>query len=122
MMTQDAIWLSEQDVSAHVALDEAIDALESGLRSLGRGDGFNVSKALGGFGDGSSMHSRGSALPVVGYCGDNNWNNTKRGAKEGYVLFDASQGKLLASMGGQELVQYGRTAMTGVGARTEKRR
>src|SRR3546814_2302349 len=86
MMTQDAIWLSEQDVSAHVALDEAIDALESGLRSLGRGDGFNVSKALGGFGDGSSMHSLGSALPVLGYCGYKNWINTKRGAKAVYVL------------------------------------
>lgn len=116
-MTHEAIWLNEQDVSAQLALDEAIDALESGLRSLGHGEGFNIPKALGSFGDGSSMHSLGSALPDTGYCGYKNWINTKRGAKAVYILFDASQGQLLAIMEANALGQLRTSAMTGLGTR-----
>ncbi|MEO6986013.1 MAG: ornithine cyclodeaminase family protein [Paralcaligenes sp.] len=116
-MTQEAIWLGEQDISAQVALDEAINALESGLRSLGCGEGLNVTKALGGFDDGSSMHSLGSALPGSGYCGFKNWINTKRGAKAVYVLFDATQGRLLAIMEANALGQLRTAAMTGLGTR-----
>lgn len=116
-MTQEAIWLSERDISEQVALDEAINALESGLRSLGCGEGLNVPKALGGFDDGSSMHSLGSALPASGYCGYKNWINTKRGAKAVYVLFDAAQGQLLAIMEANALGQLRTSAMTGLGTR-----
>ena len=116
-MTHEAIWLNEQDISAQLALDEAIDALESGLRSLGHGEGFNIPKALGSFGDGSSMHSLGSALPDTGYCGYKNWINTKRGAKAVYILFDAAQGRLLAIMEANALGQLRTSAMTGLGTR-----
>jgi len=72
-MTNTALWLSEQDVTSLVSLGDAITALESGLRSLGKGEGQNIPKALAAFGDGSSMHSLGSALPALGYGGYKNW-------------------------------------------------
>ena len=63
-MAEPLIWLNEADVVALVKLDDAIVALEQGLRWLAQGTGFNVVKALGGWGDGSSMHSLGSGLPT----------------------------------------------------------
>lgn len=116
-MTKTALWLSEQDVSSLVSLDDAISALESGLRSQGKGEGQNIPKALAAYGDGSSMHSLGSALPTLGYCGYKNWVHTKRGAKAVFVLFDAVEGRLLAMMEANALGQLRTSAMTGLGTK-----
>lgn len=116
-MNESAIWLGENDVSSLVSLQDTIDALESGLRALGGGDGFNIAKALGSFGTASSMHSLGSALPGVGFCGYKNWINTPQGAKALYILFDAAQGRLLAIMEANVLGQLRTSAMTGLGTK-----
>lgn len=116
-MAQSALWLSEQDVTTLVSLKDAIDALESGVRSLGLDEGQNIPKALGGFGDGTSLHSLGSALPALGYCGYKNWIHTKRGAKAVFVLFDANEGRLLAMMEANTLGQLRTAAMTGLGTK-----
>ena len=116
-MTNTALWLSEQDVTSLVSLGDAITALESGLRSLGKGEGQNIPKALAAFGDGSSMHSLGSALPALGYGGYKNWVHTKRGAKAIFVLFDAVEGQLLAMMEANSLGQLRTSAMTGLGTK-----
>jgi ornithine cyclodeaminase len=116
-MTQSALWLSEQEVTSLVSLGEAIPALEAGLRSLGRNEGQNIPKALGGFGDGTSMHSLGSALPALGYSGYKNWIHTKRGAKAVFVLFDTNEGRLLAMMEANSLGQLRTAAMTGLGTK-----
>jgi ornithine cyclodeaminase/alanine dehydrogenase-like protein (mu-crystallin family) len=116
-MTSTAIWLTEEQVASLVSLDDTIDALERGLGALGEGKAFNVPKALGGFDDGSSMHSLGSGLPDAGFVGYKNWVHTKRGAKAMYVLFDSHQGKLLAMMEANSLGQLRTAAMTGVGTR-----
>ncbi|RDK08154.1 ornithine cyclodeaminase family protein [Cupriavidus lacunae] len=116
-MTNSAMWLTEQDVAAHVSLKDAIYALEAGLLDLASGSGFNVPKALGSFGDGSSMHSLGSALPVAGYCGFKNWIHTKRGAKAVFVLFDATEGRMLAMMEANVLGQLRTSAITGLGTK-----
>ncbi|MCY1167094.1 Alanine dehydrogenase [compost metagenome] len=116
-MTKTAIWLSEQDVTSLISLDDAITALEAGLRSQGKGEGLNIPKALAAYGDGSSMHSLGSALPTLGYGGYKNWVHTKRGAKAVFVLFDAVEGRLLAMMEANSLGQLRTSAMTGLGTK-----
>lgn len=116
-MTKTALWLSEQDVTSLVSLDDAITALEAGLRSQGKGEGQNIPKALAAYGDGSSMHSLGSALPALGYGGYKNWVHTKRGAKAVFVLFDAVEGRLLAIMEANSLGQLRTAAMTGLGTK-----
>lgn len=116
-MTKTALWLSEQDVTSLVSLDDAITALEAGLRSQGKGEGQNIPKALATYGDGSSMHSLGSALPALGYGGYKNWVHTKRGAKAVFVLFDSVEGRLLAMMEANALGQLRTSAMTGLGTK-----
>jgi ornithine cyclodeaminase len=116
-MTQPLIWLTEQDVVSLVTLDDAIPALERGLRALAAADAFNVVKALGSYDDGSSMHSLGSGAPGLGYVGYKNWVHTKRGATAIYVLFNASDGSIAAVMEAATLGQIRTAAMTGVGTR-----
>ena len=116
-MTKTALWLSEQDVTSLVSLDDAITALEAGLRSQGKGEGQNIPKALAAYGDGSSLHSLGSVLPALGYAGYKNWVHTKRGAKAVFVLFDAVEGRLLAMMEANSLGQLRTSAMTGLGTK-----
>ena len=118
-MPEPLIWLTEADVVDLVKLDDAIDALEDGLRWLAQGKGFNVAKALAGFGDGSSMHSLGSGLPGMGseagYVGFKNWVHTKRGATALFVMFEADTGALVAVMEAAALGQLRTSAITGVG-------
>jgi ornithine cyclodeaminase len=116
-MIRPLIWLTEAEVVSLVTLDDAIDAVEHGLRALGQGKAFNIAKALGGWGDGSSMHSLGSALPEGGYAGYKNWVHTKRGATAVFCLFDANDGSLLAVMEAAALGQLRTAAMTGVGTK-----
>ena len=116
-MAEPLLWLTEQDVVSLVTLDDAIPALERGLRALGAGDAFNVPKALGGYGDGSSMHSLGSGAPGLGYVGYKNWVHTKRGATAIYVLFNAADGSVAAVMEAAALGQIRTAAMTGVGTK-----
>jgi len=111
------LWITEQDVVSLVALDDAIPALERGLRSLGQGQAFNVPKVLGTYGDGSSMHSLGSGAPDLGYVGFKNWVHTKRGATAVYVMFDAGDGSIAAIIEAAALGQLRTAAMTGVGTR-----
>lgn len=116
-MTQSAIWLGEQDVASLVSLKDTIDVLESGLRELGAGTAFNIPKALGSFGEASSMHSLGSAMLGSGVCGYKNWINTPQGAKAVFVLFDTNEGRMLAMMEANSLGQMRTSAMTGLGTK-----
>jgi ornithine cyclodeaminase len=100
-----------------VTLDDAIPALERGLRAIGRDEAFNVPKALGAFGDGSSMHSLGSGAPSLGYVGYKSWVHTKRGATALYTLFNAADGSVAAVIEAAALGQLRSAAMTGVGTR-----
>ena len=111
------LWITEQEVVSLVSLDEAIDALERGVRSLGAGDAFNVAKSLGSYGDGSSMHSLGSGAPALGYVGFKNWVHTKRGATAVFVLFNAEDGSVAAVIEAASLGQLRTSAMTGLGTR-----
>jgi ornithine cyclodeaminase len=116
-MPEPLMWLTEQDVVSLVTIDDAIPALERGLRALGAGEAFNVPKALGSFADGSSMHSLGSGAPGLGYVGYKNWVHTKRGATAIYILFNANDGSVAAVMEAAALGQIRTAAMTGVGTK-----
>ncbi len=116
-MTTPLLWITEQEVVDLVSLDDAIPALERGLRSLGEGAAFNVPKALGGYADGSSMHSLGSGAPALGYVGYKNWVHTKRGATAVFAMFDADDGSIAAVIEAAALGQLRTAAMTGVGTR-----
>lgn len=116
-MQDAAIWLSEEDITSLVTLNDTISELETGLRQLGQGTAFNIPKALGSLGEAASMHSLGSALVEAGFCGYKNWVNTPRGAKAVFILFHADEGRLLAIMEANALGQLRTSAMTGLGTK-----
>jgi len=90
------IWITGKEVSELVSLEDAIEALEAGLTLEGSGEAKNVTKALGTWGDGSSMHALGSMFPQAGYVGFKTWANTKQGASAIFELFDSNSGQSLA--------------------------
>jgi ornithine cyclodeaminase/alanine dehydrogenase-like protein (mu-crystallin family) len=90
------IWLTGNEVSELVTLEDAIEALEEGLALEGRGEAQNVAKALGTWGDGNSMHALGSMFPGAGYVGFKTWANTRHGAGTIFELFNAETGSLMA--------------------------
>jgi ornithine cyclodeaminase len=111
------IWITEGEVVELVDLEEAIEALERGLAMEGAGQAKNVAKALGTWGDGSSMHSLGSMFPETGFAGFKNWVNTKRGATAIFSLFNANNGALLAMIEAGALGQLRTSAIAGVATR-----
>jgi ornithine cyclodeaminase/alanine dehydrogenase-like protein (mu-crystallin family)/gentisate 1,2-dioxygenase len=117
MNAESLTWLQEKDVVDLVDLNEAIEALERGLRWEGEGGAVNVPKALGTWADGSSMHALGSVFTERGYCGWKAWANTKRGATAVFVLFDAQNGKLLSVMEAASLGQMRTSAISGLATR-----
>lgn len=116
-MQTSAIWLSEDNVASSVTLNEAISELEKSLLQLGQEKAFNIPKALGSLGSQASIHSLGSGLTEAGYCGYKNWINTPEGAKAVFILFHASQGRLLAILEANVLGQLRTSAMTGLGTK-----
>ena len=90
------IWITGKEVAELVSLEDAIEALQDGLALEGKGEAKNVTKALGTWGDGSSMHALGSMFPQAGYVGFKTWANTKQGASAIFELFDSNSGQSLA--------------------------
>jgi ornithine cyclodeaminase len=116
-MNETAIWLNEEEITSLVSLKDTVVALEDSVRQLGQGAAFNIAKALGSFGEASSMHSLGSAIVTAGFCGYKNWINTPNGAKAVFILFDINEGKLLAVMEANCLGQLRTSAITGLGTK-----
>lgn len=117
MAKKPLIWLTEQDVVDVVNLRDAMDALVNGLRWDGEGAAQNLQKALGTWGDGSSMHALGSYFSEAGYAGFKTWVNTKRGAAAIFSLFDANDGTLLAVIEAGALGQMRTSGISGVATR-----
>ncbi|MEQ8442618.1 MAG: ornithine cyclodeaminase family protein [Alphaproteobacteria bacterium] len=117
-MTENSlVWLSEKEVVDLVDLNDAIEALERGLRWEGEGNAINIPKALGTWADGSSMHALGSVFTENSYCGWKAWANTPRGATAVFLLFNADNGKLLATMEAASLGQMRTSAISGLATR-----
>lgn len=115
MSMQDGVlYLTEQDVVSIVDMPKAINALENMLSANGKGLANNVPKALGTWGEGSSMHSLGSYLTGAGYCGFKNWVRTNNGGGSIYSLFNSENGKLLALIEARALGMLRTAAITGV--------
>lgn len=116
-MTQNVYYLAEQDVVNALSMPKAIDALTEMLRLQGQEKVKNVPKALGVWGNGSSMHALGSVMTEHGYAGFKTWTNTKKGGGSIFTLFDSDTGLLLAIMEARALGMMRTAAVTGVATR-----
>lgn len=113
-MEHKVYYLSERDVVNALTMPVAIEALKEMLRLQGEGKVKNIPKALGVWGDGSSMHALGSVMNTGGYAGFKTWTNTKRGGGSIFTLFDADTGLLLAIMEARALGMMRTAAVSGV--------
>ena len=111
------IWITGSEVSELVSLEDAIESLEEGLALEGSGDAKNVTKAIGMWGDGNSMHALGSMFPAAGYVGFKTWANTKHGAGSIFELFDSETGALLAIIEAGLLGQLRTSGISGLATR-----
>lgn len=99
-MNQDALWITEQDVVALLDLREAIAALESALREEARGEAANMTKTLLQFAAPgqdkatSNLHAIGAKLGNL--VGTKTWAHTEGGTSPLLLLWDATNGSLVA--------------------------
>jgi ornithine cyclodeaminase len=99
-MTQDALWITEQDVVALLDLGDAIAALESALREEARGEAANMTKTLLQFAAPgqdkatSNLHAIGAKLGNL--VGTKTWAHTEGGTSPLLLLWDATNGSLVA--------------------------
>lgn len=107
-------YITEQDVVSLVTMDEVVASLREILVKQSQGEAFNVPKALGVWGNGSSMHSLGSCVKEGGYAGFKNWLKTPTGGGSLYNLFDSESGKLLAIIEARALGMLRTAAITGL--------
>jgi alanine dehydrogenase len=113
-MHDGVLYLTEADVVSVLDMPGAIDALQNMLIQQGLGKVKNVPKALGTWGDGSSMHALGSVLTESGQCGFKTWVYTKKGGGSMYSLFDSENGRLLALIEARALGMMRTAAISGV--------
>ena len=113
-MEHKVYYLAEQDVVNALTMPVAIEALKKMLRLQGEEGVKNIPKALGVWGDGSSMHALGSVMTAGGYAGFKTWTNTKRGGGSIFTLFDADTGLLLAIIEARALGMMRTAAVSGV--------
>jgi ornithine cyclodeaminase len=116
-MHNGVLYLTEKDVVSVLDMPAAIDALQAMLIQQGRDRVKNVAKALGTWGDGSSMHALGSVMTEGGQCGFKTWVYTKKGGGSMYSLFDSENGRLLALIEARALGMMRTAAISGVATR-----
>lgn len=117
MTDSTAIWITEADVVALMNLEEAIEALEAGLRLEAAGAAQNMTKTHVLWGGGHTLHAIGATAEGAGLVGTKTWAHTAGGATPLLILWDAASGRLRAIIEAFALGQMRTGAMTGVATR-----
>lgn len=112
-----ALWIREAEVAELLALDEAIDALEAGLRVEGEGAAFGMAKTHVALPGGGGLHALGASDTRAGVAGAKVWAHTARGATPLLALWSSESGALVAVIEAFALGQLRTGAMTGVATR-----
>lgn len=111
------LWISESDVVSLMDLQQAIDALEIGLRLEASGEAQNMVKTHTSWSGGNTLHAIGAVFPYRGFAGAKTWAHTTGGASPLLILFDSSSGRLLAVIEAFALGQMRTAAVSGVATR-----
>lgn len=113
----DAIWITEADVVGLMDLPQAIDALETGLRTQAGGTARNMGKTHASWGNGDTLHAVGATFEGLGYVGTKTWAHTEGGATPLLILWDAATGALAAVIEAFALGQMRTGGISGVATR-----
>jgi len=111
------LWIREAEVVELLALDEAIDVLESGLRVEGRGGARGMAKTHVALPGGGGLHALGASFSPAGFAGTKTWAHTASGATPLLAIWSSETGALDAVLEAFALGQLRTGAMTGLGTR-----
>jgi ornithine cyclodeaminase len=92
-MNANPIWITEADVTGLLTLEEAIPALETGLRWQAQGRADSMPKTMLQFGHGN-LHALGARLGD--YVGTKTWAHTDGGTCPLLLLWNVADGQLAA--------------------------
>jgi ornithine cyclodeaminase len=121
-MNLQPLWIAEADVVAMMALPDAINALEKGLKLQAEGASKNMRKTHLSWGGGHTLHAIGAIFEQEGLLGTKTWAHTAGGATPLFIMWDANSGALLAVIEAFALGQMRTGAMSGVATRWMARR
>lgn len=99
-----------------MCLNDAINALESGLIAEAQGAASNMVKTHVAW-DGSTLHAIGATFPLNGFAGTKTWAHTEGGATPLLILFDSRTGRLKAILEAFALGQMRTGSASGVATR-----
>jgi ornithine cyclodeaminase/alanine dehydrogenase-like protein (mu-crystallin family) len=108
--------LSEDDVRRALTMDDALDAVERGLRALALDEAQNVPRARAQT-DHAMLHVLAAACKPLGAMGAKLYGTSRKGAQFVVTLFDGKNGALLALMQADYLGQVRTGAASGVATR-----
>ena len=109
------IWITEAEVTATMALPDAIAALERALAMEAEGAAANMPKTHLMVAANDAMHAIGASVAGVGICGTKTWVNVGGKSQTVLILFSLADGRLRAVVEATALGQMRTAAMTGVG-------
>jgi ornithine cyclodeaminase len=111
------LWIREREVAELLALDEAIEVLEAGLRVEGRGGARSMAKTQVELPRGGGLHALGAHAAAAGFAGTKTWAHTAQGATPLLAVWSSETGALAAVIEAFALGQMRTGAMTGVATR-----
>ena len=117
MSDAEPLWLREAEVAELLALDEAIDVLEQGLRVEGHGGARGMAKTHVELPGGGGLHALGASNITERFAGTKTWAHTAGGATPLLVIWSSETGALAAVIEAFALGQMRTGAMTGVATR-----
>ena len=109
------IWITEAEVTATMALPDAIVALERALAMEAEGAAANMPKTHLMVAANDAMHAIGASVAGARICGTKTWVNVGGKSQTVLILFSLEDGRLRAVVEATALGQMRTAAMTGVG-------
>ncbi len=117
MSASGPLWIREAEVAELLALDQAIDVLEAGLRVEGEGGAVGMAKTHVALPAGGGLHALGASQTRAGFAGTKTWAHTAHGATPLLAIWSSKTGALEAVIEAFALGQLRTGAMTGVATR-----
>src|SRR6059036_4165378 len=108
-----ALLLTEKEVEGLLRMDDALAAVEEGLRALGRGEATNRPRQRVGTRE-TAVNVMLAAWPARGYAGFKYYTASRAGIRFWVHLFDMATGELVAVIQADRLGQRRTGAASGV--------
>lgn len=108
------IWITEQEVADLIDMEDAIAALEVGLKAEAAGQAQNMVKTHAIWDGHDTLHAIGAIFPGAGFVGTKTWAHTRGGTGPLFILIDSQDGSVKAIIEAFALGQLRTGGISGV--------